>query len=111
MNKILITTASCLWVALFLLLIVYEFPTPRHFVLRTLVSKEGADQESRSALRLLAAVGPASVPSVADQPGNTYDYKLLQNVDPCTLSQLGDEGWTVNQLGGNLVSEGTLAGP
>ncbi len=35
---------------------------------------------------------------------HTYMYKLLTAVDPCTLNQLGSQGWQAVQFGGTLIT-------
>lgn len=37
---------------------------------------------------------------------DTYQYKLLDNVDPCTMNTLGRGGWHATQFGSNVLSVG-----
>ena len=37
--------------------------------------------------------------------GTTYEYKLLEQVDLCTLNKLGKDGWHATQFGGTLIPQ------
>ncbi len=122
MNKEVLTALSCLWLVLFAGIIVYTFPAPRQWVLRALALKEMSRSNAAGAVVALQAIQNGSVTSTdqgmslssssSDTSGGavtttsttTYQYKLLESVDTCSLNRLGAQGWHTLQFGGTLVS-------
>ncbi len=112
------------YVAICAVVVVYNYQTPREWVLRVLAQKEGADvlpQTFNSAISISGfsnslkksnllgsedALNPNT--SQSDAPANevtkpaTYQYKIVESADPCTLNKLGAQGWHPTQFGGTL---------
>lgn len=115
MHKVVWTILLCVWVIICAVATVFIFDTPRQWVIKTLQTKT----LTRTASFVPAALSPvgmsasvafsntfapnASTTSTTTQTA-IYQYKLLDDVDTCTLNKLGSQGWRAVQFGGTILS-------
>ncbi len=110
MTRTILASSISLYLGIIAVFIVYNFQTPRQWALTTLSQKENASSHVASALTGFDSTRQTKAPLAPEVPGEattttpaTYQYKVIENVDPCTLNKLGAQGWHAVQFGGTLV--------
>jgi hypothetical protein len=112
MPKVLIAILLSVWVGISHIAIVYYFRAPRGMVLHLLSAKQMTDGSFADAALAAIEVG-SRVPTTrftvnldtsTTTSDVTYQYKLIEEVDPCTFNKLGAQGWRAVQIGGTLIN-------
>lgn len=112
MKPAILAVLSCVWIFGVAVATVYLFPAPRAWAVHVLTGETVVQPRALQASVATALMSAASSSSVADpnaadtttpQTPPTYQYKIVQSVDPCLLNQLGASGWVPLTYGGTLV--------